>query len=201
MGHVDHLDPERARLLDPAGLEVLDGRALQLVLLELGADHPDRQAAAEDHRGHADLAQEEGQRADVVLVAVGEDDRVDVVDPVAKVGEVGENQVDAEHLSGREHQTGVDHDDAPVELDHRHVLADFAEPAERQDPELAAHATMVRSRLLERGAHHRSLALITGDHRQAHPLRAETKHFQGRLERHGVGRHRECFIDWLQCGI
>ena len=57
----------------------LERRVLELVLLELRAHHADRQQAAVDHRRHADLAQHEGQRADVVLVAVGEDDGLDVV--------------------------------------------------------------------------------------------------------------------------
>ena len=78
----------------------------------------------------------------MVLVAVGQHDRLDVVDPPAQVGEVGQDEVDAEHLGGREHQAGVDDDDPAVVLDDGHVLADLPEPAERQDPQLfPAHPT------------------------------------------------------------
>ena len=80
--HVDHLDPEAAGLLDRARLEVPQRHVAELVLLELRADHADRQPAAVDGRRDADLAEDVGQRADVVLVAVGEDDRLDVVELV-----------------------------------------------------------------------------------------------------------------------
>jgi hypothetical protein len=36
------------------------------------------------------------------------------------------------HLGGREHQPGVDDDDAAAVLDHGHVLADLAKAAQRQ---------------------------------------------------------------------
>jgi hypothetical protein len=71
----------------------------------------------------------------VVLVAVREDDRLDRVLALDEVGEVRQDQVDAVHLGGREPETGVDHDDAAVVLDDGHVLADLAQPAEREDAE------------------------------------------------------------------
>ena len=129
---VDQLELERAALDLLPRRQLLQRRVGELVLVELGADHADRQQAAVDHRRHADLAQHVGQRADVVLVAVGEDDRLDVVGAVAQVGEVGQDEVDAVHLGGREHQPGVDDDDLAVELDHGHVLADLAETAQGQ---------------------------------------------------------------------
>jgi hypothetical protein len=95
------------------------------VLLELRAHQPDRQRSAVDHRRHADLAQHVRQGADVILVAVREHDRLDVVRALAQVGEVGKHEVDAEHLRGREHEPGVDDDDPAVVLDHGHVLADL----------------------------------------------------------------------------
>ena len=80
---------------------------------------------------------------------VGDHDRLDVVDPVSQVGEVGQHEVDAEHLGGREAQADVDHDDRVVVLQDHHVLADLAQAAERQDAELAAcgaHARVACSR-------------------------------------------------------
>ena len=145
MRHVDHLDPEVPGLLDRARLQVAQGHVAQLVLLQLRADHADRQPAAVDRRWDADLAKHVRQGADVILVTVREDDRVDVVDSVAKVVEVRQDEVDAEHLGRREHQPRVDDHDAAAVFDDRHVLADLAEPAERQDAELAAaHATTSR---------------------------------------------------------
>ena len=136
--HVDHLDPEAAGPLDRARLEVPQRHVTELVLLELRADHADRQPAAVDGGRDADLAEDVGKRADMVLVAVGEDDRLDVVELVAEIGEVRQDEIDPEHLGGREHQPRVDDHDLAAVLDHGHVLADLAEPAERQDPQLAA---------------------------------------------------------------
>ena len=136
---VDHLHLERPEPDHLARRQVLQRRVGELVLVELGADHRDRQHPAVDDRGIADLAQHIGQGADVVLVAMGEDDRLDVVDPVAEVGEVGQDEVDAEHLRGREHQPGVDDDDPAVVFDDGHVLADLAQSPERQYAESLRH--------------------------------------------------------------
>ena len=92
--------------------------------------------------GIADLAQDVGQCPDVVLVAVGEDDRLDVLGALAQVGEVGQDQVDAEHLGSRERQPGVDDDDPAAVFDDGHVLADLPQPAEGDHAELAWTATL-----------------------------------------------------------
>ena len=138
VGEVDQLELEGPALDLLPRRQLLQRRVGELVLVELGAHHPDRQQAAVDHRRHADLAQHVGQGADVVLVAVGEDDRLDVVGAVAQVGEVGQDEVDAVHLGGREHQPGVDDDDPAVVLDHGHVLADLAEAAQGQHSQFLA---------------------------------------------------------------
>ena len=84
----------------------------------------------------AELAQDPRQGSEVVLVAVGDDDRLDVLGPLAQVGEVRQDEVDADHLRRREAEADIDDDDPPLVLDDRHVLADLAEPAKRQDPQL-----------------------------------------------------------------
>src|SRR5439155_11277338 len=80
-----------------------------------------------------ELAQDVRQRPDVVLVAVREDDRLDVRGPLAQVREVRQDQIDPQLVRGREHQPGVHHDDAAVVLDDGHVLADLPQPPERED--------------------------------------------------------------------
>src|SRR5439155_6071054 len=87
----------------------------------------------------AQLAQDERQRAEVILVAVRHDDRLDVPRSLAQVGEVGQHEVDADHLRGGKAQPHVDHDDAPVELDDRQVLADLPQASEGEDAQ-SAHA-------------------------------------------------------------
>ena len=138
--HVDHLDLERARLDPLAELEHRQRRLAQLVLLELRAHQADRQRAAVDRRRHPDLAEHVGQRSDVVLVRVGEHDRLDLVGAAAQVVEVRQHEVDSEHLRCREHQPRVDDDDPPAALEHGHVLADLPQPAEGEDANRVAHA-------------------------------------------------------------
>ncbi len=167
--HVDELDlegPERHAL---PRVEVLERDVAKAVLVELGAGHRHRQRAAVDDR-HVllpELAQHPRQRAEMVLVAVGDDDRLDVVHAVAQIGEVGQDEVDAEHLRGREAQADVDDDDAAVVLDDRHVLADLPQPSEREDAQRAAHARAAfsspcRSRAARTASASSSLASTSG---------------------------------------
>ena len=74
-----------------------------------------------------------GIAADVVLVPVGEDDGVDVVEPVLDDPEVGEDQVDAGLLGLGEQHAAVDDQQPAVELEHGHVAADLAQAAQRHD--------------------------------------------------------------------
>ena len=109
------------------------------MLVELGARHRDRQLAAVDDRDLvlAEVADHPRQRAEMVLVAVRDHDRLDRVDVLAQVREVGQDEVDAHHLGRREAQAAVDDDDPAVVLDDRHVLADLADASEREDAEFA----------------------------------------------------------------
>src|SRR5665811_303760 len=66
----------------------------QLVFLELGFDHRQGQRRA-DQRDVGLETQEVGDRADVVLVPVGEHDRLDIVQAILDVLEVGQDQVDS----------------------------------------------------------------------------------------------------------
>ena len=139
---VDHLDRERPGLGDVAGRQHVEPRLAQLVLVELGARHRDGQLAAV---GDGDallpqLAQQPRQRAEVVLVAVGDHDRLDVVDALAQVREVRQHEVDAHLLGGREAQARVHDHDPPVVLDDGHVLADLAHASQREDAQGPAHA-------------------------------------------------------------
>ena len=202
------------RLTFSPGGSSCSGASRELVLVELGADHADRQQAAVDHRRRADLAQHVGQGADVVLVAVGEHDRLDVVGAVAQVGEVGQDEVDPVHLRGREHQPGVDDDDLAVELDDGHVLADLAEAAQAAALGVSYLALVTHSllKLMSTGATGRPMPSsaasdrcpllgVRWDQRQPHPLRGEAEHLQRRLERNRVGGHRETLVERGQLGV
>ena len=67
---------------------------LHPVLGELGPQQRQGEAAA-DHEQVRTLAQQERHRADVVLVRVGEDDGLDVAEPIADGAEVRQDQIDA----------------------------------------------------------------------------------------------------------
>ena len=104
------------------------GGAQQAVLVELRLDEPERQPRRPDLAARH-LAHQVRQRADVILVRVGEHDARTSL--VAEVAEVGEDQVDAEVLVAREREPGVDDDLSSADLEDGHVLADLAEAAER----------------------------------------------------------------------
>ena len=196
---------ERAGLGLLADRQHLEVGLAQLVLVELRARHRDRELAAVDdrHARLAQLAQHPRQRAEVVLVAVGDDDRLDVVDPLAQVAEVGQHEVDAHHLGGREAQPAVHDDDPAVVLDDRHVLADLAQPPERQDAQrspVAQRAAAVSSspwaasvaRICSRSA---SSTSTSGRRR---PPTSWPEHGQGGLDRRGARGDEHRRVDVLQ---
>ena len=132
VGDVDELDAEGRQVDDVAGLDLVHHRVGQpFAVLQLLADQ------AQGHAGsvhwYAEAVDDERQRPDVVLVAVGQDDRLDLVGALDQVGDVGDHQVDAQHLLLGEHQAGVDDQDPAVVLDRHHVDADLAQPTEGDD--------------------------------------------------------------------
>ena len=107
VGHVHELEAERPGLERACPCSSSSSlTSLEPVLVELGARHRHGERAAVDGRSliGPELAQDPRQRAEVVLVAVGHDDRLDVLDAIAQVGEVGQHEVDPEHVGGREAQ-------------------------------------------------------------------------------------------------
>ena len=132
VGDGDELHVERA---DHAALAVGDrdelGAVEQPGLLDAVAGQAEGERRAVDRERQ--LAQQERQAADVVLVAVGGDAAVDAVGVLAQVGEVGQHQVDPEHVEVGEHQPAVDEHDLAVELDAGAVAPDLAEAAEEGD--------------------------------------------------------------------
>src|SRR6185312_1174726 len=136
--------PELCRRALGVGFAQLRG-AQQAVLVELGLDQPQRQPGRPDLL-HARLAQQVGQRAHVILVAVRQQHRADRPVTVDQVRKVGEDQVDAEMLVTGERKARVDDDGLAVGLDHGHILAHLAEAAERDDLGAARHRPSVGQR-------------------------------------------------------
>jgi hypothetical protein len=143
---VERAEPLRVLLGD------LDGHRLDAVLLELRADQREREPRP-DERDVGALPQQVGHGPDVVLVGVGEDERVDVVQPVPDRGEVREDQVDARLMVLREQDAAVDEQQPPLVLEDGHVPADLAETAEGDDPESARRQRRGRAEFRMQVAH------------------------------------------------
>jgi hypothetical protein len=131
--HVEESEVEGAELQGPRSRHLLQlGVVQHPVLLELGPQDPQSQLGAVDGRD-VHLLQQVGQPADVVLVGVGQQDADHPVLALLEVGEVGQDQVHAQHLLGGEHQADVDHEDLAAVLEQGHVAADLPQASEEDD--------------------------------------------------------------------
>ena len=103
VGHRDELDLARpdAPALAVAHRDQL-GAVEQPGLLDAVAGQAERERRAVDRERQ--LAQQVAEAPHVVFVAVRDDRPVDAVGVVAQVGEVGQHEVDAEHVDVGEHQ-------------------------------------------------------------------------------------------------
>ncbi len=101
------------------------------VLFQAALQNAQRQARAIDR--HVDLLQHIRQRADVILMAMREHDGLDLVFVLQQIGNIRNNEVDAQHIVLWEHQTRIDDEDFLVATDYRHVLADFPQTAQGDD--------------------------------------------------------------------
>ncbi len=70
------------------------------------------------------------QRADMVLVSVGEDDGADMLAVLQQVGDIGDNDVHPEQLGFGKHEPGVNDDDVVAPANGHAIHAKFAESAE-----------------------------------------------------------------------
>ena len=127
----EELALERA---DPLGLPFRDGQRVRRdpALGQLRLDQRQRELGA-DQRDVGLVGQQVGHRADVVLVAVGQHDRLHVVEPVHDRREVRQDQVDAGLVDVGEQHAAVDDQQLAVVLEDGHVATDGTEAAERDD--------------------------------------------------------------------
>ena len=104
---------------------------VEAVLVELGLHERQRQRRAVNRT--VDERQHVGHRPDVILVAVRQDQRLDLAAARLEIGQVGDDQVDAGQIGLGEHRAGVDDDGRLPTRDGHHVQAELAEAAERHD--------------------------------------------------------------------
>ena len=104
------------------------------VFAALLRDQRQRELRADQRDVRTELEQER-DGADVVFVRVGQHQCLDVIEAILDQTQVGQDQVDTRFVvAGKEHPA-VD-DQQPTEmLENRHVAADFADAAQRGDPQ------------------------------------------------------------------
>src|SRR6266478_8263992 len=95
----------------------------------------EREGEAGAVHGDIKVAEDVGERADVIFVAVSEHDGADMGAILFQIGDVGDDEVDAEEFGLGEHHAGVDDDDVVTKPQGHHVHAKFAEAAERDGGE------------------------------------------------------------------
>ena len=136
-----HMDELHGELACPDALARLYGDELggfhQLVLLQLQLDETGGEAGAVD--GHVDLLEHIGDGADVVLVAVGDEQAPDSGLVLDEVADIGDHAVDAVHVITGEGHTTVHHDDFAAVFIGGHVLADLVETAKGNDFQFFCH--------------------------------------------------------------
>ena len=115
-----------------AGLDLVQlGRIEHLVLFQAPLDQRQREGGAV-HR-NVDLRQQKRHAADVVFVAVGQDQAADVLAVLLQIGEIGRDDIDAQQFGVGEHHPGVDDDDVVAVADGHAVHAELAQAAQRDD--------------------------------------------------------------------
>src|SRR5690606_29486253 len=131
----DELDLELvANLVDPARLDLDQaGQVGDLCFFELGAYEGERQRRAVDcDWGNVfELREDVRDGADVVLVAVGNQEAAQPAAVILKIADVRDNQVDSAHLLFGELAAAIDHNHVAAILDDHHALADFAAAPQR----------------------------------------------------------------------
>ena len=104
----------------------------EFMLARLRFDERDAKASCR-RPAYRKLAQQIRNAADVIFVSVRHEHRAQFVGALPHVREIADDDVDSVHLVVGEHQSAIDDDHVVVRLDDRHVAADLAATAERDD--------------------------------------------------------------------
>src|SRR5271170_3168774 len=125
----DGVDGKRADLEALAGPNLVQLSVIEkTMLVEFVLDIGEGKLGAPDR--HVELGKNPGQGADVVFVAVSEDDGAHLLAIFGEVRNVRNDDVDAEQFGFREHEAGVD-DDNVVTPAHSHAVhSELTEPAQ-----------------------------------------------------------------------
>ena len=115
-----------------AGADLMeDGAGRQTMLLQLVFDQADGQLGGVDR--HIEFFEQVRQTADVILMAVGDEQTLDAVLIFQHIGKIRNDQINAEHISIGENKSAVHEDHIPLAFIQRNVFADLTEAAQRAD--------------------------------------------------------------------
>src|SRR5713101_7845018 len=184
MGYADRLDFKRPQTENHPRRDLSQIGAGKLVFDQVAARERERYLAAV--HGGRKAFQQVRQRADMVLVRMGEDDALDVEAGLLQIGELGYQEAAAERTFLGEHNAGVDHDGALAALDHQKIQANFAETAERYNSD----GIRIRSS-------HQPLNLPPPRGRAYRLYKAGTRHKSWNPKPHGPGTYQQLHPRWL----
>ena len=135
---MDELHGELACLDHVAGLAGDQlGDVQELVLLQLQLHQAQGHGGGVD--GGVEGPQDIGQGANVVLVAVGQENAPDLILVLDQVAHVGDDHVDAVHVVIGEAHAHIDHNDVAAVLIDGEILADLIQAAQRDDFQFFCH--------------------------------------------------------------
>ena len=131
----DELQFEGAELQPLLGMDFVQLAGVQhVVLVELMPHQTEGKGRAE-HRS-VGYFQQVGQRADVILVGVGQHDSGDQRTVFLYVIQIRDDEIDTQHVVFRKHQPGIDDKQRRAVLEDHHIETNFTEPAQGNDFQL-----------------------------------------------------------------
>ena len=107
----------------------------QPMLFEFALDVGEREFGAVDR--NVQLGKDRGQSANVIFMTMREDDGTNMITVLEQIGDVGNDDIDAQEFGFGEHQSGVDDDDVIGPADGHAVHPELAQAAERNDMEFS----------------------------------------------------------------
>jgi len=101
----------------------------KLMLIELIFNISQRELSPPD--GHIQFTENPGQRSDMILVPMRQDDAANKVAIFQQIRNIGDNNIDAQQLGLGKHEPAIDNNDVIAVADGHAVHAELAHPAER----------------------------------------------------------------------
>src|SRR5216684_18815 len=184
MGYANRLDFKRPQTQNHPRRDLSQIGARKLVFDQVTARERERYLAA--IHGDRKALQQVRQRADMVLVRMGEDDALNFEAGLFHIGELGYQEAAAERTFLGEHNAGVDHNGALAALDDQKIQANFAETAERYNSD----GIRIRSS-------HQPLNLPPPCRRAYRLYKAGTRHKSWNSKPHGPGTYQQLRPGWL----